>query len=67
SLPLAFQHAITITRKLCIRYIWIDSLCILQDSLIGWETEFSKMASIYQNSYITIAATSPSDTFEGCF
>lgn len=30
-LPLTFQHAITITRRFCYRYLWIDSLCTIQD------------------------------------
>jgi hypothetical protein len=39
-----------------ISYIWIDSLCIVQDDDLDWETESAKMASIYQNAYLTIAA-----------
>ncbi len=37
SLPKTFQDAILITRQLGIRYLWIDSLCILQDSPEDWE------------------------------
>jgi hypothetical protein len=33
TLPRTFQDAVSITRKLSIRYIWIDSLCIVQDDL----------------------------------
>lgn len=57
DLPPLYQDAIIITRQLGLRYIWIDSLCIIQDSLRDWETESSKMSSIYQDSYATIAAT----------
>lgn len=32
DLPANFQDAVTITRRLGLRYLWIDSLCILQDS-----------------------------------
>ena len=46
SLPKTFQDAITVTRKLGFQYLWIDSLCILQDVLEDWEIEASKMASI---------------------
>jgi hypothetical protein len=56
SLPPTFQDAITITRQLRVKYLWIDSLCILQDSAHDWEVEASKMPGIYQNSYVTIAA-----------
>lgn len=66
TLPPLFQDAIVITRQLGLRYIWIDSLCIIQDSLRDWETESSKMGSIYQNSYITIAATNSGDGSARC-
>ena len=57
ALPALFQDAIIITRQLGIRYLWIDSLCIIQDSQRDWETESAKMGGIYENSYVTIAAT----------
>jgi hypothetical protein len=66
ALPPLFQDAIIITRQLGLRYIWIDSLCIIQDSLRDWETESSKMGSIYQNSYITISATNSGDGSARC-
>jgi hypothetical protein len=66
ALPPLFQDAVIITRQLGLRYIWIDSLCIIQDSLRDWETESSKMGSIYQNSYITISATNSGDGSARC-
>ncbi|KAF1833342.1 HET-domain-containing protein [Decorospora gaudefroyi] len=66
ALPPLFQDAIIITRQLGLRYIWIDSLCIIQDSLRDWELESSKMGSIYQNSYITISATNSGDSSARC-
>lgn len=57
TLPTSFQDAVYITRKLNIRYLWIDSLCIVQDDEDDWEIESAKMASVYQNAYVTIAAT----------
>jgi hypothetical protein len=56
DLPANFQDAITITRRLGIQYIWIDSLCIIQDSKQDWEEQSKKMGSIYRNSTITISA-----------
>ncbi|KAF2690681.1 HET-domain-containing protein [Lentithecium fluviatile CBS 122367] len=61
ALPPLFQDAIVITRQLGLRYIWIDSLCIIQDSVRDWETESAKMGSIYENSYVTISATNSGD------
>lgn len=66
NLPPLFQDAIIITRQLGLRYLWIDSLCIIQDSLRDWETEATKMASIYQNSYVTISATNAGDNSIKC-
>ena len=40
---------------------------ILQDSVEDWRREGSKMLSIYENSYVTIAATKSSDSSQGCF
>jgi len=61
-----FQDAIIITRQLGLRYIWIDSLCIIQDSARDWETESSKMGIIYENSYVTISATTASNGNDHC-
>ena len=45
-----FQEAIELTRRLCYQFIWIDSLCIVQDDKQDWETQSAKMASIYGGS-----------------
>ncbi|RBA17974.1 hypothetical protein FPRO05_10992 [Fusarium proliferatum] len=63
SLPVVFQQAIWIVRKLRIEYIWIDSLCIIQDSQSDWELESLQMCDYYENSFLTIStATSPNST-----
>ncbi|KPM46184.1 hypothetical protein AK830_g244 [Neonectria ditissima] len=56
ALPLNFQDAIKITRELGIRYLWIDSLCIIQNSKHDWEQESKHMGRIYQQSTLTISA-----------
>lgn len=60
--PPLFLDVITICRALRIQYLWIDALCIIQDSTDDWEMQSAQMASIYSNSYLTIAASSCSDT-----
>ena len=67
DLSTTFQHAIAFTRKLGIQYIWVDSLCIIQDSEDDWRAESSKMATIYENAYITLAATKSGSGAGGCF
>jgi hypothetical protein len=66
-LPLTFQHAIVFLRKLEIRFLWVDSLCIIQDDLQDWEVEASKMASVYQDADLVISATKSSSVHEGLF
>lgn len=57
ELPNTFQDAIKVTRGLGIRYLWIDSLCIIQDDAQDWEREAANMAVIFEAAYLTIAAT----------
>lgn len=67
ALPQTFLDAVLVAKRLKIRYLWVDSLCIIQDSDIDWERESSKMAEIYSNSYLTIAASSSPDSNGGLF
>ncbi|OAL05215.1 hypothetical protein IQ06DRAFT_210672, partial [Phaeosphaeriaceae sp. SRC1lsM3a] len=53
-----FQDAICMTCALGFRYIWIDSLCIIQDSADDWAREGSQMDKIYKFARLTLAATS---------
>jgi hypothetical protein len=46
SLPRTFRDAILIKRALGLRYLWIDSLCIIQDSDVDWEREWALMGEI---------------------
>jgi hypothetical protein len=68
SLPPSFQDAIRLTRALGTRYLWIDSLCILQDSRSDWESESSKMLQYYSGAFLVLAASraaSPAHGFLG--
>ena len=67
ELPLTFQHAIAITRKLGYQYLWIDSLCIIQDSEEDWNVESLDMKRVYQMSALTIGAAQGADAHAGCF
>ncbi len=66
DLPKTFQHAILATQKLENEYLWIDSLCIIQNSK-DWEKEAITMQDVYSNSFLNIAATSAPDGRTGCF
>lgn len=67
EMPRTFHDAITFAKRLGVRYIWIDSLCIIQDDPVDWECESAQMFSIYANAFITIAATSATGHHSGCF
>ncbi|KAE8444464.1 hypothetical protein EG329_000555 [Mollisiaceae sp. DMI_Dod_QoI] len=67
ELPRTFRDAVAITRKLGYRYLWIDSLCILQDSEDDWLRESGKMAEVYSRAILTITAEAARDSNHGIF
>ena len=67
ALPKTFQEAILVTLRLGVRYLWIDSLCIVQDDQDDWRRESSEMYSIYSGGALTIFATDSVDSQGGLF
>lgn len=65
ALPQTFQDAITVTRYLKIQYLWIDSLCIIQDDSLDWEREAARMADVYGFAYLVLGASSAAGDGEG--
>ncbi|KAK1776742.1 HET-domain-containing protein [Copromyces sp. CBS 386.78] len=65
SLPQTLQDAITVARALGQQYLWVDALCIIQNSPSDWEVESSRMASVYRGAWLTIAAAAASGASEG--
>ena len=66
QLPQSFKDAVSITRGLGIQYLWIDSLCIIQDDVSDWETESSRMASVFSCSWLNLAITYAADSSVSC-
>ena len=62
-----FEHSIYITRYMGLKYLWIDSLCIILDDVDDWMKESANMSSIYGGSSLNIAASFASDGRVGCF
>lgn len=62
ALMSTFKDAVIVTRNLGMRYLWIDSLCIIQDSKSDWLYESSRMSNVYKYAHCNIAATAS----EGC-
>lgn len=70
QLSRTFQDAITVTRRLAefgIKYIWIDALCIFQDSGPDWRKEGALMGIVYGNSWCNLAASDGEDGRNGLF
>ncbi|KAG6994223.1 hypothetical protein G7Y79_00046g082740 [Physcia stellaris] len=67
DLPRTFQDAVVVARRLDCVYIWIDSLCIVQDSKDDWLYEAGLMGDVYANSLCNIAATWNLSSDDGCF
>jgi hypothetical protein len=54
GLSTTFQDAIVTCRLLGVRFLWIDSLCIIQNSKDDWEDQSSKMHIVYSGAFFTI-------------
>lgn len=64
KLSRVFQEAITVAKYFGVSYIWIDSLCIIQDSVEDWNQESAQMSEVYSGSFCNIAATACSNGTE---
>ncbi|KAF2819854.1 HET-domain-containing protein, partial [Ophiobolus disseminans] len=60
-----FRDAVRVAQNLGIRYLWIDSLCIIQWNQKDWKSEAKRMQDVYAGAYCTIAATSADDSNAG--
>ena len=69
TLPQTFRDAIEFARRLDrkVRYLWIDSLCIVQDNNDDWARESVQMYEVYRNSYCNISATAACDSHQGIY
>ena len=65
SLPNTVRDAILVSQKLGIKYLWVDSLCIVQDSASDWAEECSKMGGYYQSAYLVLSALDSADARDG--
>ena len=67
ELPQTFQDAIHIIRHLGLRLLWIDCLCIFQDSVSDRQQESGAMSSVYGGVICNIAASAAKDGRAGMF
>ena len=61
DLPKVFQQAVFVVRKLGIRYLWVDALCIIQDDKGDWDKAVTQMGRIYRDCFIRLAVTAARD------
>jgi hypothetical protein len=67
QLPPTFQDCIRVAKHLSIKYVWIDTLCVIQDSRSDWVSQAIEMSKIYEQSYLTVFATKATTSHEGLF
>lgn len=67
NLPKTFRDAISIAERFGVHYIWIDRLCIFQDSAEDWAKEASSMQDVYKNAHFGLAALGAENPDDGCF
>jgi hypothetical protein len=71
ELPRTIRDAMKIAQDLGFRYLWVDSLCIIQDQQPGpsndWAREANSMKEVYTNAALTIAALGAPTSDIGCF
>jgi hypothetical protein len=67
SFPATLRDSVVITRSLGIKYIWIDALCIKQDSAEDWAREAARMREVYSGAILTVVAANSPSTHSGIF
>jgi hypothetical protein len=65
ALSKTVQEAIVTTQRIGVRYLWVDAICIIQDSEEDKATEIQQMCDIYQRAYVTIVAANAADSNQG--
>jgi hypothetical protein len=73
KLPATIRDAILLTRELGLRYIWVDSFCIIQcdsrsvvsQDYSDWTKELPNMHRYYQNATITLVIETAIGDHEG--
>lgn len=64
-IPQTIRDAIKVTQELGLRYLWVDSFCIIQDSKDDKSREISRMRTIFRNAYVVVSAASATKASEG--
>jgi hypothetical protein len=65
TLPSTLQDAVSVARAFGVTYLWVDALCIIQDSNEDWIHEAAQMGDIFANAYFVIRAEAGVDCQSG--
>jgi hypothetical protein len=65
ALSRTIQDAVLATRKIGVKYLWVDAVCIIQDSQEDKIVELAKMCKIYQDALVTIVAANAANANQG--
>ncbi|KAL8686783.1 MAG: hypothetical protein Q9218_006870, partial [Villophora microphyllina] len=67
EVPQTFRDAVEVAHWLQVRWLWIDSFCIVQDDHQDWQRESSLMQDVYEQGFLNIAASTAMDARGGLF
>jgi hypothetical protein len=67
TLPTTFKEAISACLGLKYQYLWIDSLCIIQDSPEDWQEQAAEMNLVYGNAVLSLCMAGSSTPSEASF
>ncbi|KAG4281749.1 hypothetical protein FPRO06_10653 [Fusarium proliferatum] len=62
DMPNTYEEAIQLSLRMDFKYIWIDSLCIIQDSLLDWMQEAKDMKRVYEHAIFNLCSATASDS-----
>ncbi|KAF3811070.1 hypothetical protein GCG54_00010406 [Colletotrichum gloeosporioides] len=67
GLPKTIRDAVHAARKLDLKYLWVDRLCIIQDSAEDWAHEAALMCEVYSGATLTLSADGSNSANQGLF
>lgn len=67
DLPVSYREVLSACLALGFSYVWIDSLCVLQDSKEDWTREAAAMRDIYENCDLDISCCAAAENSEASF
>ncbi|KAL8366475.1 hypothetical protein RB595_004989 [Gaeumannomyces hyphopodioides] len=69
AIPQLYRDALVVTKELSVKYLWVDSLCIIQhgDDWADWDREVNLMDQVYSNSFCNISALTAPDSHQSMF